>query len=271
MEPVGLAVGVVGLAGLFNNAVDCFEYVQLGRNFGTNFQTSLLKLDHARIRLSRWGEAVGLSGDLKDTQSLQAVAVKQEDKSKAEAVLGQILKLFKDAEKSSANYKSSKSADDPDVAALEVRAHMDSTGQSLHEKMRKLCIKRQNKSTLSQKAKWAFYEEEHFNKLIEDIQKLVDALTDIFPATRQEQRQLCDAEVSEIGVESLPVLDDVVKVQDKDLEAAISAAIRAAVSKSSLRQIISRINSKQGATFHNHNSKIGAQGSNVTINGGMSF
>jgi hypothetical protein len=37
MEPTGLAVGIIALAGLFNDAVDCFEYVQLGRNFGKNF------------------------------------------------------------------------------------------------------------------------------------------------------------------------------------------------------------------------------------------
>jgi Prion-inhibition and propagation len=32
MEPVGLTVGVIALAGLFNNAVDSFEYIQLGWN-----------------------------------------------------------------------------------------------------------------------------------------------------------------------------------------------------------------------------------------------
>jgi hypothetical protein len=53
MEPVGLTVGVIALAGLFNNAVDSFEYIQLRRNFGEDFQTSLLKLDNARLRLSR--------------------------------------------------------------------------------------------------------------------------------------------------------------------------------------------------------------------------
>lgn len=94
MEAGGLAVGVVALAGLFNNAVDCFEYVQLGRSFCTNFQTSLLKLDNARLRLSRWGQSVGLSGDVKNARSLQTVALPTEDVAKAEKVLGQILDLF---------------------------------------------------------------------------------------------------------------------------------------------------------------------------------
>ena len=56
MDPASLATGVLALAGLFNNAVECFEFIQLGRNFGGDFQTSLLKLDDVRLRLSRWGE-----------------------------------------------------------------------------------------------------------------------------------------------------------------------------------------------------------------------
>lgn len=53
MEPASLAIGIASLAGIFNDAVQCFEYVQLDRNFGTNFQTSLLKMDYARLRLLR--------------------------------------------------------------------------------------------------------------------------------------------------------------------------------------------------------------------------
>jgi hypothetical protein len=52
-EAAGLVVGVVALAGLFNNTVECFEFVQLGRAFWKDFQTSQLKLDSARLRLSR--------------------------------------------------------------------------------------------------------------------------------------------------------------------------------------------------------------------------
>lgn len=70
MEPTGLAVGVLAIVGPFNNAVDCFEYIQIGRNFGQGFQIGLLKLDGARLRLSRWNQSVGLSGKLEDKQSL---------------------------------------------------------------------------------------------------------------------------------------------------------------------------------------------------------
>lgn len=258
MEPAGLAVGVVALAGLFNNAVDCFEYVQLGRSFGTNFQTSLLKLDNARLRLSRWGAAVGLSGDLGDARSLQGATVNKEDISIAERTLGQILKLFADAEGISAKYKRFARPDDSTLGALEVHADMDAVGQSLHEKMRKLCIKRQNRSTLKQKAKWALYEEEHFKKLIDNIKELVDALSELFPAVRQEQLKLCEIEVSEIGKENLSALFDIVRSQDKDLEAAISAAMKAT-------------EGKHNTTFNNHDSKIVNQAASMAIHGGQTI
>jgi hypothetical protein len=229
MEAGGLAVGIVALAGLFNNAVDCFEYVQLGRSFGTNFQTSLLKLDNARLRLSRWGQAVGLSGELEDARSLREATVQKEDIPKAERVLGQILELFANAEGISAKYKRSVNPDYASLAISNVHADIDAVGQSLHYKMRELCIRRQNGTSLRQKVKWALYEEKQFKRLIEDIIDLVSDLLEVFPVVNQEQLKLCEIEVSEIGLETLSALMDIVQAQDKDLEAAISAAIRSDV------------------------------------------
>ena len=44
-ELFGIVAGTLSVAGLFNNAVDCFEYIQLGRNFGTDYQTCRIRLD----------------------------------------------------------------------------------------------------------------------------------------------------------------------------------------------------------------------------------
>lgn len=231
MEAGGLAVGIVALAGLFNNAVDCFEYVQLGRSFGTNFQTSLLKLDNARLRLSRWGQAVGLSGNIENVQSLEAAVIPAEDIPKAEKILGQILELFADAEGVSTKLKNRASTDGSSLMVLDIQVDMDPVSRSLHEKMRDLSIKRQNGTALRQKVKWALYEEKHFKRLIEDIIGLVNDLVQLFPAVQQKQQELCELEVSEIGTnESLPVLKDIAASQDKDLEIAISEAIKPHVS-----------------------------------------
>ena len=242
MEPAGLAVGIVALAGLFNNAVDCFEYVQLGRSFGTSFQISLLRLDTARLRLSRWGQAAGLSGGIDHARSLQDTALRAEELPEAERLLGQILQLFADAEGVSAKIKSQASPNDLSLVVLDAQKDIDSTSRSLHEKMRNLSIKRQNNTGLKQKAKWALYEEKHFRRLIEDLVELVNSLLDTFPVVQQMQKKLCEAEVSDIGsTEGLAVLKDIAASQDKDLEATIAKALKSRVG----------ISLSQGAFFVN--------------------
>lgn len=111
--------------------------------------------------------------------------------------------------------------------------------------MRKLCIDRQNQSALRKKAKWALYEEKYFKRLIEDIKELVDELSELFPAMKQEQLKLCEVEVSEIGIDGASALIDIAKSQDKDLEAAIIAALRAAVSTPGPRIAISATDSDE--------------------------
>jgi hypothetical protein len=112
-----------------------------------------------------------------------------------------------------------------------VQADMDPIVRSLHEKMRDLSIKRQNGTALRRRMKWALYEEKHFKRLIEDIIDLVNDLVQLFPAVRQEQKKLCKLEVSEIGISAgLPVLKDIAASQDKDLETAISEAMKSNVS-----------------------------------------
>ena len=62
-EPFGIAAGAIGIAAAFTACVDCFGYVQLGRHFGRDFQTDLLALNCARLRLTRWGQAVNIYED----------------------------------------------------------------------------------------------------------------------------------------------------------------------------------------------------------------
>jgi hypothetical protein len=227
MEPAGLAVGVIALAGMFNNAVDCFEFVQLGRNIGKDFQTDLLKLDNAGLRLSRWDKAAGLSGQVANAQSLISTMLSTEDIPKAEKLLGQVLELFEDAEKVSGKFKSQAAAGDLSLLVVDVQGDVDSDRRTLHEKMRDLSIERKNKTPLRQKVKWALYEKKYFERLIADIIELVDSLVETFPAVRQAQHDLCKEEVSEIGSnEILTTLDGIAASQDQDLHAVILEVLK---------------------------------------------
>ena len=105
-EAASLVVGIVALAGLFNNTVECFEFAQLSRAFRKDFQTSQLKLDNARLRLSRWGKSLSLEDNIRDIVSLQQRFREKANVKHAETLLGQIVELFADAEGVSNKYRS---------------------------------------------------------------------------------------------------------------------------------------------------------------------
>jgi hypothetical protein len=92
-EVFGIVAGSLSVAALFNNAVDCFEYIQLGRNFGTDYQTCQLRLDIARLRLSRWGTAV----DIGNSPDFAVVDPSTDEARTAKRTLEQLLKLFRNA------------------------------------------------------------------------------------------------------------------------------------------------------------------------------
>jgi hypothetical protein len=224
-ETAGLVVGVVALAGLFNNTVECFEFVQLGRTFGKSFQTSQLKLDNARLRLSRWGKSLSLDEDVRDTVSLQGRFGSEANAKHAGALLGQIVELFAEAEGVSNRYTSRTEPHDSSLVVYDPQTDMDPAMAKLHQKMRRLAIERQDRSGVRQRAKWALYQEKHFRRLIEDINELVNDLDDLFPAAQQPQRDLCDIEVSTIGEgEGISILREIAAAQDKLLEQAITKA-----------------------------------------------
>ncbi|KAF2489045.1 hypothetical protein BU16DRAFT_221494 [Lophium mytilinum] len=222
-EVASLAVGVIALAGLFNNTIECFEFIQLGRNFGKSFQTSQLKLDNARLRLSRWGASLGLGDSPQEIQSLEQRFGSGQKSDQAEALLGQILDLFAEAEGMSQKYKRRTKAGDSSLAVFHPETDLEPANVDLHRKMRQLSIDRQNRTGLRAKTKWALYEEKRFRRLLEDVIELVNSLVELFPASQAVQQQLCQREAAVIGAdEDISMLQEIAAEQDKALETALA-------------------------------------------------
>ena len=103
---------------------------------------------------------------------------------------------------------------------------------SLHQRMRDICHRRQKKTSGLKKTKWSIYEKEHLDKLVGDIQQLVDNLVDLFPATIPLPKTLCDEEAVEMQKETaLPALRKIAAIQDKPLEEAIARLTTRGVSR----------------------------------------
>jgi len=70
-----LALGMVSLKGLFNNAGDSYEYIRIGQHYARDFETNQTKLDLSRLQLSRWGAALGLDANPTQACTLRALCV----------------------------------------------------------------------------------------------------------------------------------------------------------------------------------------------------
>lgn len=91
MEVFDTVASALSIAALFNNCVICFEYIQLGRHFGRDYERCQLQLDIAKTRLSRWGQAVAINENLRfDTNNPPDTSFR-----KAQVILEEINQLFR--------------------------------------------------------------------------------------------------------------------------------------------------------------------------------
>ena len=213
MEPVGLAIGV---AGALSQVLDCFEYVYLARTFPDSYQSNLLKLDAARLRLSRWGSSINWD------------EIGQSDKDKAHEFLEHIWRLFGKVKKMSAEFANDHPEEASKAASLEHSKGLDKIADILHEKMRNLSLKRQPTKNYLKTTKWAIYTQEHMNTLVDNITSHTNDLVELFPAAEEKQEVLCQVEMFDF-LETLRVLNATIKSQDHMLSEKLSQLIEPTV------------------------------------------
>jgi Prion-inhibition and propagation len=229
VEAAGLAIGIISLATTFDSIINIFEYIHLGKTFGPDFQDCLLKLDNARLRLSRWGEAVGLSQVDENTKSLKDTKISEADIPRAERLLGAILEELERVKVLDAKFRAGKECNDQSLVVLSAETDLNSIGMSLHETMRKMAKQRQNHLSLRQKAKWALFDRAYFKDMIEKVGDNTKELLELFPAAQPLEKALVDKETLELS-KSLQVLKDVINEQDKTLASALNAILKPVVS-----------------------------------------
>lgn len=213
-EPFGIVAGAVGISAAFTACVDCFGYIQLGRHFGRDFETDQLSLDCARLRLTRWGQAVGIYDDPKLGKPEATAAEIQTAKN----TMLQILVLFADSGVISKEYQlNAKAGQD---LTLFSATDMSPDALALDNKMKQLAIKRQKGAHILKLASWALYHRSEPQGLIESITSLIDNLEKLFSAS-QTQLTLVRQEIAEIkDRESLRLVAKAAEIPDSMLKAA---------------------------------------------------
>ena len=162
-ELFGVVAGVVSVSAAFTACVDCFGYIQFGRHFGRDFQTDQLSLNCARLRLTRWGQAVDFYNDPK----LGKPEAPATEIQTAKDTLLQILALFADSEDISKKYKLRAKAGE-DLTLL-LATDLGSTLSALENTMEQLATKRQKGIHILKLTSWALYRTSQLKDLIESI------------------------------------------------------------------------------------------------------
>lgn len=230
-EPFGIVTGALSVTALFNNCVACFEFIQLGRQLGRDFQACQLRLDTARARLGRWGEAANVHTDPRF-----AMASASTDKSvqHVKDTLEEITELFEAAQKTSKRYELREA---PDALVLFEADDMDPIGRRLHDRSMSLARRRQRGASLVKKTTWALYDGKQLEKLVSQITTLVDDLEKLFPV-EAICRRLAEVEIEEIEDEpSLAALQEAARGVDDVLLGAVDQKLNEIAGRNSARDI----------------------------------
>lgn len=229
-EIFGIATGTLSVAALFNNCVETFEYIQLGRHFGEDYQRYQLKLDVAQTRLGRWGEAVGVNSDIRfASASPSDKAVKD-----ALSILEDIAVCFLAAQKKSRRY-----AERADKEELMVHNNNDMNllYQRLHKRSRDTARRRQKSISVVKKAAWALYDKKSLENIVNQISSWVDELEKLFPIEATYQKYI-EIKIEQVNDElSLKALKDAARGIDPALERAVERKVDSIEGKNSARDI----------------------------------
>ncbi len=218
-EPFGIAAGAIGIAAAFTACVDCFGYVQHSRHFGRDYQTELISLDCARLRLTRWGQAVNVHDDPKLGRPDASLSEVQTVKN----ALHQILVLFAHTEKIWKTYSLDNNTSD-DLALL-APSDLDPAVFGLRNKMKELAIRRQKGTSILKTSSWALHHRSELKDLVGGITSLLDNIEKMFPAA-EAQLALVKQETAEIqDRQALELVDSAASGVDELLQAAAKEAL----------------------------------------------
>jgi hypothetical protein len=177
-QPFGIAPESVSIPAAFTACLDCFDYVNLGRRFGQEFETSQLALNCARLRLSRWGEAV----QMYDDPRLGNPKASTGELQNAKQTLFRMLLLFENSAAVSRNHRVSARSSN-DLAEFSVA---EPASAMLSNKMSGLVVRRQRGDHILKTAKWALFEVSQFKHLMDNIPPLIRDLEALFTAAEQQ-------------------------------------------------------------------------------------
>ncbi|KAK8004811.1 ubiquitin-conjugating enzyme E2-16 kDa [Apiospora arundinis] len=212
-EVAGLALGVLGIAGLFTSCIENFDIVVRAKDFGEDFDL----LCTQRIRLALWGETLGLLPSPSDRrrQVPYNAAIDREDiRPSIVACLCQLCDLLAKADVVTERYALESTASSGHAYLQE----MTQTPRGMlvlrdsFQKFKERVRKNQKQKSAWEVTRWSVHDCARFEALVDKIRKLLDGLesiTNSLGLLELQHRRLLEEVDSVSDTQSLSLLQDV--------------------------------------------------------------
>ncbi|KAI1377245.1 prion-inhibition and propagation-domain-containing protein [Hypoxylon crocopeplum] len=211
---------------LLRFAINCFDNIQLAREFEDEFATYQLKLDILQLRLSRWGEVARVTTN-SNSQTTEKDASGGKDGDGAEPsknvedILGAIQDTLTKAQRDAKKTKSKLSLGGD--RALDPELCMPNDLKKIRARLRE-CLRRRRVQVAKtvDSLKWVFYKRDHFQKFVTDMSALIQELENLLSEdAREKLRELSNEECKGISKPNLEELKDIAQECDPWLEDAV--------------------------------------------------
>jgi hypothetical protein len=232
MDPASAAVGFVSLAtavsGIFVSLVECYEFVDLGRRFGSDFEKSQARLAALKLQLTRWGISAGTLPDPKTGQH-RDVMVEKGTAETAVRLLTSIQDDTLEVEQKSLKYISRSASENSQELATIDPHDMTVSIRDLNSRTNTIVTKRVGTLKWTRKARWAIFEKRLFDRLLEDITENLGLLEGLLPV--EPRQELCHMELKEFQ-NDLPqaVLDLLCQASQANNDTLLVQAVHDAIS-----------------------------------------
>jgi hypothetical protein len=220
MEPVGVAIGALGLVGLFSACIDGFYLVERGKYLGKDFDLLETKFCNQKLRLKSWGEACGLM--VTENCGYDSRLDEAELRGNIERTLNHIMITLHN-EKLLANKYGLKEYQvvprrsyltHQEVSPIS-QMHMNSiTWREKFYDFKYRIDTAQKQAPLRAKARWAIGDRKKFVELVQDLKDLIDDLEGLtafaeFSDIVKRQREIIGQKVATVtDVEALASMEE---------------------------------------------------------------
>ncbi|KAH6982566.1 prion-inhibition and propagation-domain-containing protein [Ilyonectria destructans] len=239
MDVAGVAIGASALVTLFKTCLDMCDTIECGRRYGEDLEVLTTKVGVERVRLSLWGDTVGLPGLEAEGDSRTAMGVEIDPRlhdprivKAVSDILHCIRQLFDDTGSLTRRYGLQPATSAILAHAGSQAAAVGSGGRNAivttfkrtYERLQSSALRNQHNSSLATRTRWAVKDQKRFQRFVEDLRSFNNSLSALFPDVDEQALEAMVAEIkSSTDLDGLQIIEQAVMDLD-DHEGLVEAA-----------------------------------------------